>query len=154
MIWAIALLVIVFLIGAITKGPEVTPEEIRTERIRQNATRKNLEVMDPREFEYFVADFFRTLGYTVQVTSGSNDGGKDIILYKGQEMKFVEVKRYTKNSIGRPFIQKLHSAIVDAEAVGGYFVTLSNFNKNARQYAADKNIELIDGDKLIHMMNS
>lgn len=154
MIWAIALFVIVFLIGAITKGPEVTPEEIKTERIRQTATRKNLEVMDPREFEYFVADFFRTLGYTVQVTSGSNDGGKDIILYKGQEMKFVEVKRYTKNSIGRPFIQKLHSAIVDANAVGGYFVTLSNFNKNARQYAANKNIELIDGDSLINMMKS
>ena len=39
--------------------------------------------MDPREFEYFVADVFRSLGYKVQVTSGSNDGGKDIILYKG-----------------------------------------------------------------------
>ncbi|MGG1745426.1 restriction endonuclease, partial [Bacillus paranthracis] len=76
-----------------------------------------------------------------------------IILYKRNEMKFVEVKRYTKNSIGRPFIQKLHSAIVDADAVGGYFVTLSNFNKNARQYAANKNIELIDGDKLLHMMD-
>ncbi|UTG85132.1 restriction endonuclease [Bacillus paranthracis] len=154
MIWAISLLVIVFLIGAITKGPHVTPEEIRTLRIKRTATRSNLEVMDPREFEYFVADIFRSLGYKVQVTSGSNDGGKDIILYKGNEMKFVEVKRYTKSSIGRPFIQKLHSAIVDADAVGGYFVTLSHFNKNARQYAANKNIELIDGDSLINMMKS
>ncbi|PHF09569.1 restriction endonuclease [Bacillus wiedmannii] len=123
-------------------------------REKVKATRGNLEIMDPREFEYFVADFFRSLGYKVQVTSGSNDGGKDIILYKGNEMKFVEVKRYTKNSIGRPFIQKLHSAIVDADAVGGYFVTLSNFNQNARQYAANKNIELIDGDSLINMMKS
>lgn len=154
MIWAIALLVLVFLIGFVMRGPHVTPEEIRTERIKRTATRSNLEVMDPREFEYFVADVFRTLGYKVQVTSGSNDGGKDIILYKGNEMKFVEVKRYTKSSIGRPFIQKLHSAIVDADAVGGYFVTLSHFNKNARQYAANKNIELIDGDSLISMMKS
>ncbi len=154
MIWAIALLLIVFLIGFVMRGPHVTPEEIRTERIKRSATRGNLEVMDPREFEYFVADVFRSLGYKVKVTSGSNDGGKDIILYKDNEIKFVEVKRYTKNSIGRPFIQKLHSAIVDADAVGGYFVTLSNFNKNARQYAANKNIELIDGDSLINMMNS
>ncbi|MGG0727754.1 MULTISPECIES: restriction endonuclease [Bacillus cereus group] len=29
-----------------------------------------------------------------------------------------------------------------------------HFNKNARQYAANKNIELIDGDTLINMMNS
>ncbi|WP_144466515.1 restriction endonuclease [Bacillus nitratireducens] len=154
MIWAIALLLIVFLIGFVMRGPHVTSEEIRSERIKITATRSNFEVMDPREFEYFVADFFRSLGYKVQVTSGSNDGGKDIILHKGNEMKFVEVKRYTKSSIGRPFIQKLHSAIVDADAVGGYFVTLSHFNKNARQYAANKNIELIDGDKLIHMMET
>nr|WP_230387368.1 restriction endonuclease [Bacillus cereus] len=42
-------------------------------------------------------------------------------------MKFVEVKRYIKESIGRPYIQKLHSAIIDGEATGGYFVTLSHF---------------------------
>ncbi|MCP1180551.1 restriction endonuclease [Bacillus sp. 1663tsa1] len=154
MVWAIALLLIVFLIGFVMRGPHVTPEEIRSHRVQEAATRSNLEVMDPREFEYFVADVFRSLGYKVRVTSGSNDGGKDIILHKGKEMKFVEVKRYTKNSIGRPLIQKLHSAIIDADAVGGYFVTLSHFNKNARQYAANKNIELIDGDKLIHMLNS
>ena len=61
--------------------------------------RSHLEVMDPRGFQYFVADFFCSLGYKVQVTSGSNDGGKDIILYKGNEMKFVEVKRYTKRNV-------------------------------------------------------
>nr|EJQ74345.1 hypothetical protein IGC_04896 [Bacillus cereus HuA4-10] len=81
MIWAMALLLIVFLIGFVMKGSHVTPEEIRTERIKQSATRSNLEVMDPREFEYFVADFFRSLGYKAQVISGSNDGGKDIILH-------------------------------------------------------------------------
>ncbi|PEY37199.1 restriction endonuclease [Bacillus cereus] len=154
MIWAILLLALVFIIGAITKNPEVSTEKIRANRIRRAANRMDLEKMDPREFEYFVADLFRSLGYKAQVTSGSNDGGKDIILHKDKEMKFVEVKRYTKGTIGRPLIQKLHSAIVDAEAVGGYFVTLSNFNKNARQYAANKNIELIDGDALINMMKT
>ncbi|OUA69819.1 hypothetical protein BK786_02545 [Bacillus thuringiensis serovar thailandensis] len=44
--------------------------------------------------------------------------------------------------------------MIDGDAVGGYFVTLSNFNKNARQYAANKNIKLIDGDALINMMKS
>ncbi|MCP1124547.1 restriction endonuclease [Bacillus sp. 3103sda1] len=154
MIWAILLLLLVFLIGAITKNPEISTEEIRTNRMNIEANRKYLEEINPREFEYVVADLFRSLGYKAQVTSGSNDGGKDIILHKGKEMKFVEVKRYTKSTIGRPMIQKLHSAIIDADAVGGYFVTLSNFNKNARKYAANKNIELIDGDALIKMMSS
>lgn len=60
MIWAIALLGIVFLVGYIMRSPHVTPEEIRSERIKRTATRSNLEVMDPREFEYFVADVFRS----------------------------------------------------------------------------------------------
>ncbi|MGH1296444.1 restriction endonuclease [Bacillus pretiosus] len=154
MIWAILLLVGIFLIGAIMKVPEVSREEIHIHRENMNTTREYLKEMDPRKFEFLVADVFQSLGYKAKVTPGSNDGGKDIILHKGNEMKFVEVKRYTKNSIGRPFIQKLHSAIVDADAVGGYFVTLSHFNKNARQYAANKNIELIDGDSLINMMKS
>ncbi|KEK23512.1 restriction endonuclease [Bacillus gaemokensis] len=154
MIWAILLLILVFVIGATMPNTEVSSEELRVAQLKVQANRKYLEEMDPRKFEYVVADLFRSIGYKAQVTSGSNDGGKDIILHKGNEVKYVEVKRYTKGTIGRPFIQKLHSAIVDTEAVGGYFVTLSNFNKNARQYAANKNIELIDGDALIHMMNS
>ncbi|MGG1745623.1 restriction endonuclease, partial [Bacillus paranthracis] len=76
MMWAILLLAGIFLIGAIIKAPEVSREDIRIHREKVKATRSNLEIMDPREFEYFVADVFRSLGYKVQVTSSSNDGGK------------------------------------------------------------------------------
>lgn len=124
----------------------------REERIQKAKTKEYLSNVDPRQFEFIVADVFRSLGYDAEVTKGSNDGGKDIILRKGKETKLVEVKRYNKASIGRPYIQKLHSAIVDAEAIGGYFVTLSHFNSNARQYAKGKNIELVDGSDLIRMM--
>jgi len=152
--WAILLLASIFLIGAIFKAPEVSREEIQINNEKVRAKREDLKEMHPRKFEFLVADVFQSLGYKATVTPGSNDGGKDIILRKGRETKFVEVKRHNQGTIGRPDIQKFHSALVDANAVGGYFVTLSNFNKNARQYAANKNIELIDGDKLIHMMNS
>ncbi|EJS45996.1 MULTISPECIES: restriction endonuclease [Bacillus] len=154
MIWAIISLVIVFGLGIILKAPKVSEEEIRMKHLREQANREYLEKMDPRKFEYLIADLFNSRGYQAQVTPGSNDRGKDIILWKDNEVKFVEIKRYTKKSIGRPYIQKLHSAIIDGEATGGYFVTLSHFNKNAQQYAANKNIELIDGNDLIDMLNS
>ncbi|EOO25032.1 hypothetical protein ICM_05980 [Bacillus cereus BAG1X2-3] len=154
MIWTIIILVIVFGLGIILKAPEVSEEEIRMKHLREQANREYLEKMDPRKFEYLIADLFHSQGYRAQVTPCSNDGGKDIILWKDDEVKFVEVKRYTKEFIGRPYIQKLHSAIIDGEAKGGYFVTLSHFNENAQQYAANKNIELIDGNDLIDMLNS
>ena len=124
------------LIGAIFKAPEVSREEIQINNEKVRAKREDLKEMHPRKFEFLVADVFQSLGYKATVTPGSNDGGKDIILRR--ETKFVEVKRHNQGTIGRPDIQKFHSALVDANAVGGYFVTLSNFNKNARQYARIK----------------
>ncbi|EJR49397.1 restriction endonuclease [Bacillus thuringiensis serovar thailandensis] len=104
MIWAILSLVVVFSLGIILKAPQVSEEEIRMNHLRERANREYLEKMDPRKFEYLIADLFNSLGYRAQVTPGSNDGGKDIILWKDDEVKFVEVKRYTKESIGRPYI--------------------------------------------------
>lgn len=50
MIWAIVLLLLVFLIGFVMRESNVTPEEIRTHRVQQAATRSNFEIIDPREF--------------------------------------------------------------------------------------------------------
>nr|WP_257148037.1 restriction endonuclease [Bacillus thuringiensis] len=98
MIWAIISLVIVFGLGIILKAPEISEEEIHMKHLREQANREYLEKMDPRKFEYLIADLFNSRGYQAQVTPGSNDGGKDIILWKDDEVKFVEVKRYTKES--------------------------------------------------------
>ncbi len=51
MIWAITLLLIVFLIGFVMRGPHVSPEEIRSHRVQQAATRSNLEVLNT-EFKF------------------------------------------------------------------------------------------------------
>lgn len=138
----------------VEKANRYAEQKQREAKLKAQADREYLEQIHPHKFEHLIADLFRSQGYEAEVTKASNDGGKDIILRKGKETKLVEVKRYNKSSVGRPLIQKLHSAIVDAEAAGGYFVTLSHFNANARQYAANKHIQLIDGDELIRMMNA
>jgi len=149
--------VFIFVLALMGKSPNISDEDIakmRAARLKEQADRKYLEQTDPRKFEFLVAEIFENMGYKAEVTKGSNDGGKDIILRKNGEVRLVEVKRYCKSTVGRPLIQKLHSAIVDAQAVGGYFVTLSQFNKNAREYAQRNNIELVDGNELIRMMNA
>lgn len=119
--------------------------------------------MSPYQFEVFMADLFRKLRYTnVKVTNFSRDGGKDIIMEQENKNKRVLVLvecKYQKALIGRPIIQKLHSALSMYKYRGekkGIIVTTGYFSDEAIEYAGeinkrDKNIskiELIDKDKL------
>lgn len=118
---------------------------------------EKLRRMDPYEFEEYVRDLLITNGFKrAQCTSRSNDGGKDIIATdEAGKLVFVECKRHDENNrIGRPLIQKFHSALVDGKADYGLFVTTSYFNKNAVKYARDKKIELIDARILCDMIEN
>lgn len=112
---------------------------------------KDMQSMDPRDFEFYVADLLKKRGYTrVKVTPATNDMGKDITCYDHHGNKVVvEVKRYADhNTIGRPLIQKLHSCMIHEQAERAIFVTTSTFNQNAIDYSKGKAIELVDGRKL------
>lgn len=54
--------------------------------------------LSPREFEEFMAQLYNKLGYNVELTQTTRDGGKDIILRKpdvlGDMVYYVECKRY------------------------------------------------------------
>ena len=91
-----------------------------------------------------------------QCTSRSNDRGKDIsAIDESGKRVFVEFKHHDENNhIGRPLIQKFHSALIDGKADYGLFVTTSYFNKNAVKYASDKQIKLIDARRLADMIES
>src|SRR5579871_4525146 len=64
--------------------------------------------MTPQQFENAIAELFRALGYRVEQTPYSNDGGKDAIAYKDGKKHLIECKRYAPNrSIGRRDLQIL-----------------------------------------------
>lgn len=106
-----------------------------------------------REFEYFVADLFTELGYKAQVAQQTVDGDKDIILKKGRLKAIVECKRYKENNnISVKLIRQFHSVIMDTHSDRGYFVTTSDFTKEAYRYVEDKPIELINGENLMDLI--
>lgn len=110
----------------------------------------------PTEFENYIAMIFAALGYEdVTVTSKSNDGGKDIIMYKNGEKCIAEVKLYSPQyKIGREKIQKLHSACVDSDAAHAVFVTTSDFTDTAIAYAGKHGIELLNGFLLTRLIEA
>ncbi|MDT2048020.1 restriction endonuclease [Priestia flexa] len=128
-------------------------EEKKLQELKKLADLDKLKAMHPREFEFYIADLFSTKGYEAIVTSASGDGGKDIVLTREGKTSVVECKRYAHKKIGRPDIQKFHSALIDSQAIEGFFVTTSCFAKTSIQYVQDKPIQLIDGEALINLIH-
>ena len=113
------------------------------------------------EFEDVMEDVFRNLGYeNVRQAVKTADEGRDIVMEEvvdGTRRSIVVECKHT-DAVGRPVVQKLHSAIATHDFDGprrGMAVTTGRFTGPAEEYAQrlDANddpypIELIDGRKL------
>lgn len=105
-----------------------------------------LHLIDGFEFEKLVGEIFRLHGFSVIDVQATGDAGRDLILEKDGNRTIVECK-HQKGSVGRPVIQKLHSAVVvDHKAERGIVVTTGRFSKQAQEYVKQQNIpiELVD----------
>lgn len=110
--------------------------------------------LSDHEFEQFCSDVLNCLGYKVKVTPPKNDGGKDLVGTDPRGNKiFGECKQWTTTNIGRPHMQKLKGAMVDANIKKGIFITTSRFSSKALEYAARNNIKCIDRNQLNKLIN-
>ena len=102
-----------------------------------------------REFEELIAGFFRERGYSVVPNSGNGpDGGIDMELQKDRELFLVQCKHWRARKVPVTTIRELLGVMVVRGAIGGFVVTSGSFTEDARQFAAGRQIELIDGAKL------
>jgi restriction system protein len=109
---------------------------------------ERLAELSPREFEEYVEELFKAMGYLrVTLTSLSNDKGVDILAESHGTRIAVQCKRY-KSVVGSPEIQSFLGAMTNAGAQKGFFVTTSVFSIEAERFASDHPIELIDGSAL------
>lgn len=100
-----------------------------------------------------MASMFERLGYVVQQTPYVGDYGRDAILQKDGEKLLLECKRYGDiSTVGRPEIQKFHSAIISDRAKSGFFVTTNKFTAKAKKHAAKLGITPIDGNELLRYL--
>lgn len=99
-------------------------------------------------------DFYKIKVYTGSLTSKSNDGGVDGVIYTDPlsiKPIYFQSKRW-ENSISRPEMQKFVGALHDRSAETGVFITTSDFTKGALKTARSSNIRLINGEKLVELM--
>jgi restriction system protein len=99
----------------------------------------------------FVADIMsHKYGEDFHVTKSSGDFGVDIEHGSGSDKIFGQVKCY-KDDLSFDPIALVHSNMIKHGATKGYVVTTSSFTENARLYAQDLDVDLIDGVQLVEM---
>lgn len=118
------------------------------------------------EFEDVMEDVFRKLGYrNVRQSEKTGDEGRDILMEErvnGQRRGIV-VECKHRDRVGRPVVQKLHSAVTTYDFDGpkrGIIVTTGSFTDQAREYTHKlrergdgTEIQLIGGSELRGMAN-
>jgi restriction system protein len=113
--------------------------------------------LQPKEFEYIVAELYEEMGYETKLTNSSYDGGIDVIAEKKKtgkkEKLLIQCKRY-RNKIGVDEARKLLGVISDKKATKGTLVTCSNFTREAKKFSdANPRIELINMKELTQLLN-
>ena len=109
--------------------------------------------MSWREFEILVGEAFRLQGYRVVETGGGGaDGGVDLVLVKGTEKFLVQCKQWKAYKVGVDVVRELYGVMAAKGATGGFVVTSGRFTADASNFAAGRNVRLIDGPKLFALI--
>ena len=146
-------------------GSEIAPCAEETEKLArlkdraqaQSSARSIEELIgrfkdSPTDFESLCAGLVRSLGWDAHVTPPSHDGGFDLRLVNRKTgfTAIAECKLYAPdNPVGRPLVQKLRGANASAQADGMIFFTTSSYTAEARAYAAETDVRLVDGNELL-----
>lgn len=99
----------------------------------------SLRNLSPREFEELLADLLRDMGWDVELTKQTRDGGADILAYMntdvGRLLCLVEAKHYREDrKIGVDLVRTLYGTLCDAQANSAMLVTSSSFTYDAKTF--------------------
>jgi len=111
---------------------------------------REIQALDPFVFEEYVAQrLFARQGYRVVNTQDSKDGGIDVLVTdRYGEQAVVQCKRY-RATVGAGTVRELYGTMIHTGAARAFLVTSSTISDDARKWAADKPITLIDGKRLV-----
>ena len=111
----------------------------------------NINNLSGIEFENLCQALLQKLGFKVETTKQSGDGGVDLVAYNYQAFLsgkyIVQCKRYS-GGVGEPIVRDLYGVVTAERANKGILMTTGYFSMSAIKFASDKNIELIDGEQL------
>ena len=112
-----------------------------------------LNLLDWKQFESHVAEYYRRKGYRVRPTANGPDGGVDLRLTSDSGLYLVQCKHWRRDKVGVKIVRELYGVMAAEGAYGGAVVTSGSFSAKARAFADGKPMELVDGPQLQAMLS-
>lgn len=119
--------------------------------------REDVQSLSGRDFELHMVEVLVGLGFRkVTATPQSNDKGIDVEAIDIENRKVIfELKRWkNSNHVGSPPVRKFIGAIIESNADKGYFITTSDFTREAKAIKGVDRLELWRYDDFINHFQS
>jgi restriction system protein len=125
-------------------------------KAKQLDTQRNIQTVRDlhwRNFEELVAEAYRRQGYRVTEGGYGADGGIDLELRRDGLLILVQCKQWKTQKVGVNVVREMFGVLTAHQA--NYFIIISSgtFTQQAIDFAAGKPIELLDGPKLLALVN-
>lgn len=112
----------------------------------------DLKNMSWKQFEQLVAHAFFKQGWKTEMWGqGGADGGIDLVIRKSSTKGIVQVKHW-KGRVGAPIVREQYGLMHHHKVSVCYIVALGGFTKEAVEFSKGKSIVLIDGQRLIQLI--
>ena len=116
----------------------------------------DINSLDGHQFEDLIEALVRKMGFTVEERKLTADGGIDLLAHSHEplfEGKYIiQCKRYAQK-VPEPPLRDLYGVVHSRNANKGILITNSSFTQAAINFAKDKQLELIDGTKLLSLLH-
>lgn len=107
-------------------------------------TQVDLAMLGNSEFEAFIAQITRVMGYTTEMIPLGQDVGIDVIARKGPETLAIQVKKYTNRKINLEMVYHTYAACAFYDCTKPVIATLGVLTPNAERAANKLNVEIWD----------
>ncbi len=147
--WLVA---IVFLLPAAVSAVD----SLRKRRLldRQSGI-DSIRALSWKEFEELLAEAYRRDGYAVRenVSTGP-DGGVDLRIEKDGNVYLVQCKQWRIDKVGVSVVREMYGLMTAERASGVIVATSGMFTQEAKNFAAHKPIDLVEGNQLVHLIRN
>lgn len=118
-------------------------------------TLESLATLGWRQFEQLVGEAFRRQGYVVEEMGlGGPDGGIDLVLRNASQRVLVQCKQWRRRQVGVSVVREMAGLLAHHRADAVKIVCVGTFTRDAEAFARGKSIELIDGVRLLAMIQA
>lgn len=108
-----------------------------------------------KEFEELVGEAYRRQGYTVYENANAGpDGGIDLTLKKDGEVILVQCKQWRSIKVGVEKVRELYGVQIAQNANRSILMTSGFFTQEAKNFAANKPIDLVEGTQLLDLIKT